>query len=161
MTTLTASHQSITPKQRRERTEPAATSPKTTADGREEATVAEGDGRDGTDDEDDLSESLLFDEPPLEKGRRNPRRRGRSSTPGGGGGGRGRDSEDTCGVTSDGSNEEGGYITRRREQRSRSCRKSRRGVSEGPGRGSTCSRRLHPGREEQSRVRAKRCGPNK
>lgn len=110
---------------------------------------------DDTDDEDDLGTSLLFDETPLEKDRRYPsRRRGRSSTPGGRG--RRRDSEETCGLTSDGSGQEGGDSARR-ERRARSVCQGRRGVSEGPGRRPSCTQRLHLGREEQTRLRAKRC----
>lgn len=114
--------------------------------------------RDDTDDKDDLSTSLLLDETPRGKDRRHPsRRRGRRSTPAGGV--RGRDSEDTCGLTSDGSSQDGGDSARR-ERRTRSLPKGRgrRGVSEGPGRRrASCTQRLHPGREEQSRVREKRC----
>lgn len=122
-----------------------------------ETCTAETSVHDDTDDKDDVSTSLLFNETPLGKDRRHlSRRRGRSSTPAGRV--RGRDSEDTCGLTSDGSSQDGGDSVRR-ERRTRSLPKGRgrSSVSEGPGRRrASCTQRLHPGREEQSRVREKR-----
>lgn len=135
-----------------------ATKPGKNEDRGGEACTAEAAVRDDTDVEGDLSSNLLLDETPLEKDRRHPsRRRGRSCTPGSGS--RGRGSEETCGLTGEVSSQDGGGDSAHRERRARSLGKGRgkRAVSEGPGRRPSCTQRLHPGREEQSRVRAKRC----